>query len=116
MSHFLFSSVIFVLTWDIFCATFEIRLQPQFNIVYKMSKKQQVSVRELDKERMRSLLRYGDVGRIAVKTPYHYEYVSRVIRDLRDNDRIWSEVAEYLNRLPRIELNCRLGRELKEAV
>lgn len=78
--------------------------------------KTQVSVRELDKERLRELLRYGDVGRIAIRTPYHYEYVSRVIRELRDNDRIWRTIAEYLDELPRVELDTRLSKAVKEAV
>lgn len=69
-----------------------------------------VSTRELNKEEITNMLRYGDVGKIAVRTNYSYQYVSRVLRGESDNDEVWAIAAEYLNSLPKIKLDRRLKR------
>lgn len=79
-----------------------------------MTQQQDIPIRQLDRERMRGLLRYGDIGKIAIKTPYHYQYVSQVIRDLRDNDKVWEAVATYLDELPKVRLSKRLSNQIRE--
>lgn len=82
--------------------------------MYK-STARQLSVRSLDTGKMKSLLRYGDIGKIAVRTHYHYQHVSRVIRDERANDHIWKAVANYLDSLPTIEIESRLAEHVQAA-
>jgi hypothetical protein len=72
-----------------------------------MSQPSAISARKLPKSSLKKLLGYGDIGRIAARTHYHYQHVSRVIRDETDNDMIWTEVAKYIDSLPSVELSDR---------
>ena len=59
------------------------------------------------------LLSYGDIKKIAEMTEYHYQHVSRVIRQKRDNDAIWRAAVEYLDS-HNVNVSDRLAEVLNE--
>lgn len=69
--------------------------------------KSKLKLRDIDKDKMKSLLRYGDLGRIATRVPFSYQYVTMVVRGEKDNDQIWMAVAEYLDDIPELKLRRR---------
>lgn len=74
-----------------------------------------ISVRNINKRKIYNLLKYGDMKAIANKLPYHYQSVSRIIRNFEENDLVWKAAIEYLNNLPSVELNKRLAEELSKS-
>lgn len=71
-----------------------------------------ISIRQLNKNKLKRLLAYGDIGKIALRTQYHYQHVSRVIRDGAENDNVWKAVADYIDSLPTAELSTRTAKLL----
>ena len=81
-----------------------------------MGKKgKKISIRHIDKEKVRELLKYGDLKEIAKQLPLHYQSVARIIRKLQENDIVWETAVQYLNDLPKTELNKRLAEELTKS-
>ena len=78
-----------------------------------------LSIRDLtveDKDRIRSLLKYGDAGKIAVRVAHvGYQQVINVLSPNHpsDNDRVWEAAIAYLVDLPTVELDARLANYIK---
>lgn len=71
------------------------------------------------KDRIRDLLKYGDAGKIAVRVSHiGYQQVINVLSPNHptDNDRVWKAAIEYLNSLPKVEVDARLERYIKTGV
>jgi hypothetical protein len=81
-----------------------------------------IVIRELTvehKDRIRQLLRHGDVGKIAIRVSHvGYQQVINVLSPNHptNNDRVWQAAIEYLNSLPAVELDVRLERYIKTGV
>ena len=86
------------------------------------NKTKQIAIRDLtvkDKQRIRELIKYGDVGRIASKCPHvKYDTVSKTINPNHstDHERVWIAAVEYLQSLPKIEIDARLESFIKNGV
>lgn len=74
----------------------------------KAISKDEILIRLLDKESLRKLLGYGDIKEIAKRVPQHYQTVSRIIRNGKENDQIWQAVVDYLEDLPSKSIKARL--------
>ena len=72
-----------------------------------------MTLREAPKDKIKEMLLYGDVGRIAMRVPYDYHYVARVIRGDANNQMIWDAVIEYLEEQSDRSLDRRLDRAIK---
>lgn len=68
-----------------------------------------------EQKRVKELLRYGDIARIALRVPYSYQHVSRVLRGERYNEDVLTEALDYLESRPRTQLSQRLE-NLRRAV
>jgi len=86
------------------------------------TKTKQIAIRDLtaeDKDRIRELLKYGDVGRIATKCAHiPYDSVAKTINPnhVLDHERVWEQAVIYLQSLPQIEVDDRLERFIKKGV
>jgi hypothetical protein len=74
---------------------------------------QEVSLRNVPKDKVRLMLIYGDVGRIAMRVPYDYHYVARVIRGDANNELIWEATIKYLEEQDDRSIDRRLVRAIK---
>lgn len=82
-----------------------------------MSGTTRINVRDLgpdDKKKIKELLRYGDVGKIAVRCTIGYQRVSDVISKELDHDQVWIAALLYFKSLPEAELDGRLESYLNE--
>ena len=72
-----------------------------------------IHLRSLDdeaKEKIRGLLRYGDVTEISKRCDFiTYNQVSNVLRGVSENDRVWKVTLEYLNELETTDISGRLS-------
>lgn len=70
-------------------------------------------IRNLDdpaKERIRSMMRHGDLKRIAERCHWlTYRQVQNIIHGHSHNDKVWLEAIDYLNTLEDIEIDERLA-------
>ena len=67
------------------------------------------------KNRIRELLRHGDLGKIAVRCSWiTYRQVSNVIHGRSENDKVWKKAIEYLNELEDVEIDARLADHITE--
>lgn len=86
------------------------------------NKTTQIAIRDLtvkDKQRIRELIKYGDVGRIATKCPHvKYDTVAKTLNENHgtDHERVWEAALEYLQSLPNIEVDARLESFIKKGV
>lgn len=85
-------------------------------------KTKQIAIRDLttrDKARIRELLKYGDIGKIATKCPHvKYDTVVKTLNENHstDHERVWVEAVKFLQALPAIEVDERLARFIKKGV
>lgn len=83
-----------------------------------MSGTTSINIRELGKEqkqRIRELLCYGDIGKIAIKCKtVGYQRVSDVIRTGEDHDEIWKVTLEYLSSAGNVDIDQRLAKIIKK--
>lgn len=66
-----------------------------------------IDIRSLDKSKLVQLLAHGDRERIALRTPFSYEYVRRIIAKKQEHDTIWAAVVNYLDSRPTTEVSLR---------
>ena len=71
------------------------------------------TIRSAPKDTLRKLLLYGDIGRIAMRVPYDYHYVARVIRGDANNELIWKETVNFLEEQDDRSLSRRIERAIK---
>lgn len=76
-----------------------------------------ISVRDLtphEKDRIRSLLRHGDHGKIAIMVKsVGYQQVINVLNPNHpsdSNDEVWECALEYLSGLPKVEMDVRFAK------
>jgi len=69
---------------------------------------QSISTREISKDKVVALLQYGDIQKIAERTPYCYDYVSRIIRKKKENDAVWAAALSFLDSRSNLEISLRL--------
>lgn len=78
-----------------------------------------ISVRDLtinDKDRIRSLFKYGDASKIASRCDFvGYQQVLNVLNPKHpsDNESVWVQALNYLNSLSEVEIDERLARYIK---
>lgn len=76
-----------------------------------------INPRTLDKatkKRIRSLLRRGDMVKIAKRCNLTSAQISNVIRGISVNDDVWRETMQYIDNLPKIEVDDRLAEYITE--
>lgn len=76
-----------------------------------------INVRTLDepaKEKIRSLLRYGDILKISKRCEdVGYEQVSKVIRGVSNNDNVWKTTLEYLDEIETNNISGKIVRMIR---
>lgn len=70
---------------------------------------------DIDKEKIRGLLRYGDRKKIALRCGYSYEYVAKVLKGDFDNRDIWLATAQYIDSLPKASIKRRTADMIKRS-
>lgn len=80
----------------------------------------QLSVRDLsddDKDRIRTLLRRGDAGKIAIRVQScGYQQVLNTLskESDQDNEEVWRRTLEFISELPKVEVDERFANFIKE--